>query len=147
MIQLIHAIMMKITSGAVHFMGSFPLSTFAPSEARPKSATFACPSSDRRTFLAARSRWTQFFISRQAIPQHVSYANPIWSFLVTYCRPRDLVMNKLLFEKLKFNKNSHRKYSNKEPLPMNSVTKNNFMIFPSLPLSTSSMTSPSNRTR
>ena len=45
-----------LTSGAVHLMGSLPLSMVAPSvEARPKSATLASPSSDSSTFRAARS--------------------------------------------------------------------------------------------
>ena len=81
-------VVLQPTSGAVHLMGSLPLaSVLDPSmEARPKSATLACPSSDKRTFLAARSRCTTCLDSRYAMPQQVSTANPIWSRLFTRSR-------------------------------------------------------------
>ena len=86
-------VVVQPTSGAVHLMGSLPLaSVLDPSmEARPKSATLACPSSDKRTFLAARSRCTTCLDSRYAMPQQVSTANPIWSRLFTCSRTGGLV--------------------------------------------------------
>ena len=66
-------------------------------------------------------------LSRYAIPQAVSKAKPIWSFLVTYCLPLDL------------------KYSSRLPFPMNSVTRK-ILLF-SVPPFPSSITRPSSRTR
>lgn len=60
-------------SGAVHLIGSFPPSNVKFSSlAKPKSDTLATPSSDIRTFRAARSRWTTFRDSKYSIPEHVS---------------------------------------------------------------------------
>ena len=60
-------------SGAVHLIGNLPDSPAeAKSRASPKSHTLATISSDRRTFLAARSRWTTFCASRWAIPAQLS---------------------------------------------------------------------------
>ena len=61
------------------------------------------------------------------MPQAVSKAKPIWSFLVTYCLPLD------------------RRYSSKLPFPMNSVTRK-ILLFTPPPLP-SSITRPRSRTR
>lgn len=60
-------------SGAVHFTGSFPVSCVEEASlVSPKSLTFAMLSSETRTFLAARSRWTKLLASRYSMASQTS---------------------------------------------------------------------------
>merc|ERR1711978_694530 len=61
------------TSGGLQRIGKASLSVTSsfPLE-RPKSATLATPFLSRRTFLAAKSRWTRSSFSRYRIPAAIS---------------------------------------------------------------------------